>query len=101
MEHALVGKPQIVPDSSACSELYYDCGLLIPASLDYTYEHTLTTGKIVSPEDVAEQMEILYMDKDLYKKLSAAGEKKFSDDKYSWNTIAKQFEILFNESWES
>ena len=99
VEHAITGAPQIVPDSSACRELFSDCGLLIPSTLDYVYEATLTVGKVVSPEDVAEQMEILYSNKDLYNILSVAAKNKFLDKKYTWEDISKQFIKAFNDAW--
>lgn len=90
-EHAVTGAPQIVPDHSACKELFEDCGLLIPVSYDNVYEETLTTGKVVTPEDFAEQLEILYTDKDLYKVLAKSCQDKFLREEYQWDTVSKQF----------
>ena len=90
-EHAVTGAPQIVPDHSACKELFEDCGLLIPVSHDNVYEETLTTGKVVSPEDFAEQLEILYNDKDLYNVLAKSCQDKFLREEYQWDTVSKQF----------
>lgn len=90
-EHAVTGAPQIVPDHSACKELFEDCGLLIPVSYDNVYEETLTTGKIVTPEDFAEQLEILYSDKDLYKVLAKSCQEKFLKEEYQWDTVSKKF----------
>src|SRR3990170_2104081 len=53
IEHAITRAAQVVPDHSACKELFHDCGLLIPTSQDITFEHTLTVGRIVKPEEVA------------------------------------------------
>lgn len=96
-ENAACGVPQIVPDHSACKELFEDCGLLIPTSYEFVYEETLTTGKIVTPEDFAEQLDILYNDRDLQKVLADAGKKKFTSDKYLWETVSKSFRDLFIE----
>ena len=96
-EHAACGVPQIVPDHSACKELFEDCGLLIPTSYNFVYEETLTTAKVVTPEDFAEQLEILYRDKNLRKVLADAGYKKFTDEKYLWETVSKQFRDIFIE----
>lgn len=101
VEHAITGAPQIVPDSSACSELFADCGLLIPIATTYTYEQTLTVGKVVAPEAVAQQLDIIYSSKDLYNILSTASTNKFMDKKYSWKTIGNQFKELFEELWVS
>jgi len=90
-EHAATGAPQIVPDHSALSDLYGDCGLLVPTCMSLTQDHISTTGKIVRPEDVAEKMELIYSDKELYKDLSEKSLKKFTSEKYSWETIAATF----------
>lgn len=100
VEHAITGAPQIVPDSSACRELFSDCGLLIPTTMDHVYPSTLTVGKLVSPEDVAEQMEVLYSNKDLYTILANAGKQKFADKKYTWEEISNQFIKAFDDAWQ-
>jgi len=94
-EHAATGAPQIVPSHSACKELFEDCGLLIPISSSFTYENTLTIGRVVSPEDVAEQLNILYNDKQLYDMLAKVGQEKFTSDIYSWESVSKRFQELF------
>lgn len=96
-EHAACGVPQIVPDHSACKELFEDCGLLIPVSYDFVYEETLTTAKVVTPEDFADQLEILYNDKELRKVLANSCYEKFTDEKYSWETVSKTFRDIFIE----
>jgi len=95
MEHAVTGAPQVVADSSALQELYYDCGLTIPTTMSYTLDNIMTTGMLVKPEDTAEKLQILYEDKELYKTLSKRGAAKFSSPEYSWREIAKQWATLF------
>jgi len=96
-EHAACGVPQIVPDHSACKELFEDVGLLIPTSYSFVYEETLTTAKIVTPEDFAEQLEILYSDKELQKVLANSSYEKFTSEKYLWKTVSKQFRDIFRD----
>ena len=96
MEHAITGAPQIVPDHSACSEIYKDCGILIPTYADLMLDGgAMIVGRLVSPEAVAEAMEKIYTDKKLYKKLSAKSTAKFSADEYSWNVIGKKWDQIF------
>ena len=95
VEHAVTGAPQIVPDHSSCQELFRDCGLLIPTSQELCFEHTLTFGKLVTPEAIAEQLEILYNNKDLYNSLSKKALAKFTSKEYSWKEIAKTWNNLF------
>lgn len=100
IEHAMTGAPQIVPDHSACSEIFYDCGLLVRPVIPWTMEHTMTVGKVITAEDLAEKMEVVYRDREFYQTLSEKTLTKFSDEKYSWKTIAAQWDKLFQEVLE-
>jgi glycosyltransferase involved in cell wall biosynthesis len=97
-EHALTGAPQIVPAHSACGELFQDCGLLVPTTMDFTFDNSMTVGKLVSPADMAEKMELIYSDKELYSKLSEKALEKFSSERYTWKYIAGQWDVLFKEA---
>jgi D-inositol-3-phosphate glycosyltransferase len=97
VEHAVTGAPQIVPDHSACRELFSDCGLLVPAPIPFVIENICTTGYLVRAEDLAIAMEKMYRDQELYHKLSIAGYKKFTSEKYSWKNITKQWNDIFVE----
>jgi glycosyltransferase involved in cell wall biosynthesis len=100
-EHAATRTAQIVPAHSACKELFEDCGLLIPVQEDpYVYEQTLTEGKVVSSNDVAEQLEVLYIDHELRNVLAEEGYNKFTSDKYSWETVSNQFRDYILEATE-
>lgn len=101
MEHAITGAPQIVPSHSACFELFKDCGLLVEPKLPYTFDNTMTVGGLVSAEDVAQRMEDIYTNKDLYNDLSNKSIEKFSDNMYSWKEISKQWDNIFKEALNS
>jgi len=97
MEHALTGAPQLVPDHSACAEIYRDCGILIPTYSDLMLDGgAMTFGRLVSPEAVAEAMEKIYTDKDLYKELAKKSVEKFSSKEYDWETIAATWDGIFH-----
>ena len=96
VEHAMTGAPQIVPDHSACAEIFSDCGLLVPTVTKFMFDNSMTVGKLITPEAMAEKMNLLYSDKDLYKKLSDKSIEKFSDPKYSWKKIAGDWDELFS-----
>jgi len=97
IEHAITGAPQIVPDHSACGEVFMDCGILVPTITNFTFDNSMTVGKLILPEDLASKMDMLYKDKNLYKVLSNKSIDKFSDDRYSWEYISKQWDTLFKE----
>jgi D-inositol-3-phosphate glycosyltransferase len=99
VEHAVTGAPQIVPNHSACRELFRDCGILVPANIPHVIENICTTGYVCRAEDVANAMQIIYEGaqekKELYNSISVAGYNKFNSPQYSWKEIAKQWHKLF------
>jgi D-inositol-3-phosphate glycosyltransferase len=97
IEHAITGAPQIVPDHSACKEVFSDCGLLVPVVTDFTFDNSMTVGKLITPEGMAGKMNQIYTDRDLYRELSDKTLEKFSDPKYSWKTISRTWSDLFKE----
>jgi glycosyltransferase involved in cell wall biosynthesis len=96
-EHALTGAPQIVADHSALTDLYKDCGLLVPTITNLTFDNSMTVGKLITPEALAGKMNLIYSDKDLYKTLSDKSIEKFSNPMYSWKVIAETWKELFLE----
>lgn len=99
-EHAATGAPQIVPNHSACRELYEDCGLLIPINQYVTNNDTLTVGGLVHPEGLAVQLDTLYENRDLYDELSNRCYEKFTADEYQWENIVKEHWLpLFEETF--
>lgn len=95
MEHAITGAPQVVSDNSASAEIYHDIGLLVPAEAVQVFERVETEGTVVRPEDVAEKLELLYTNRELYEELSAKGIEKFSRPEYNWMNIADQWTEIF------
>jgi glycosyltransferase involved in cell wall biosynthesis len=89
MEHAVTGAPQVVPNHSALTELYRNIGLLVPVDTWAESPDTLTISGIVRPEAVAERLQILYENKELYNKLSEKSVEKFYKPEYSWKEIVK------------
>lgn len=96
MEHAITGAPQIVPDHSACGELYRDCGILIPTVSDLMLDGgAMTKGRLVNAEAVAESMDKIYTDRELWKELSRKSLEKFSSIEYEWKTISNTWDEVF------
>ena len=97
-EHAVTGAPQIVADHSANSELYKDCGILIPPKFTQINAETLTTSKIITPENVAKALEKLYYNKELYGELSRKSQERFASKQFSWEYIVENYwKKLFRE----
>lgn len=98
-EHAATGAPQIVPDHSACKELFEDCGSLIPIYYRMRNNDTLTQSSYVRPEDVAEQMQQLYTNPELFERNSTKCYNKFTSEEYQWPYIVENYWVpLFDEA---
>jgi len=95
-EHAVVGVPQVVPNHSSCAELFADCGILIPIAYWNRSSETETLGGFVSPVGVAESLEKLYSNKELYNDLAKKSAEKFNKPEYSWIYVSKRFEDVIN-----
>lgn len=96
-EHAATGAVQIVPDHSALSDLYKDCGILVPADILFTLDNISTTAKMVSVQDVTQALELVYRDRELYERYSKLCYEKFNTEEYSWKYISQQWMKLFDE----
>jgi len=94
-ENAACGIPQIVPNHSACIELFEDVGILIPINQYLWSPDTLVKGGLVHPSDVAEALELLYENKELREMLGRESYKKFTSKKYTWKDIAKKWQKIF------
>ena len=80
-EHAATGAAQIVPDHSACGELWRDHGLLLPAD--------------PAPDDVAAALARLHDDTALRASLGEAALAHARDPRYAWARIAERWlEVL-------
>jgi len=97
IEHAVTGAVQIVPDHSACTQLFSDVGILLPAKTPVTFDNSMTVGRMTTPQDVAASLDYLYNNRDKMDELAEKGRKKFSSAKYSWMEIAYTWETLFEE----
>lgn len=95
MEHAVTGAPQVVPNHSALHELYIDCGLLVNPSMEWVIDNIMTTGLLVYPEAVAEKLDLLYYNRDLYNTLSSKSIKKFTAPEFNWENISHQWDQVF------
>jgi D-inositol-3-phosphate glycosyltransferase len=79
-EHAATGAPQVVPDHSACGELWRDHGLLLPAE--------------PRPEDVAAALARLHDEPDLRADLGRRALAHARDPRFGWDATARRFEEL-------
>jgi glycosyltransferase involved in cell wall biosynthesis len=94
-EHGAAGAAQIVPDHTACAELWRGRGELIPVARSYVPDFSVLEMGEVSEEGVAGALEALYRDPSRRQALARAAIAAAHDPARSWDAIAGQFERLF------
>ncbi|HTC88250.1 MAG TPA: hypothetical protein VK686_08110 [Bryobacteraceae bacterium] len=95
MEHGAAGAAQIVPNHSACSDLWNGRGELVPPARCYVQEFSVLEMGEVSPQGVAQALENLYRDPVRRLEFSKAAWRAAKNPAYSWDAIAGEFESLF------
>jgi D-inositol-3-phosphate glycosyltransferase len=96
-EHAAAGAPQVVPDHTACAEIWRGHGELIPVVKSYIPGFTVLEMGEVSAEGVAQALENLYSNLELRQRLAHAGFALAQRPEYSWHRIRRRFDDLFVE----
>jgi glycosyltransferase involved in cell wall biosynthesis len=94
-EHAVTGAPQIVPQHSACIELFGGLNLVAQANEEITLMESITVGRIPCYKAMAYQMGVYYNQPELLAEHGDAAMKRFTQEKYNWKNIAAQFSLLF------
>jgi D-inositol-3-phosphate glycosyltransferase len=94
-EHGATGAAQIVPDHTACAELWRGRGELIPPARFFVPPSSVLEMGEVSPEGVAQALETLYADPARCRALSRAAADFALDPALSWDVITRQFDDLF------
>ncbi len=94
-EHGAAGAAQIVPDHSACAELWRGRGELIAPARFFIPPITVLEMGEVSPEGVAGALDNLYADPARCRALARAAAEAALDPAISWDVITTQFDNLF------
>jgi len=94
-EHGATGAAQIVPDHTACSELWSGRAEFIPLEKSYVPEFSVLEMSEVSPGGVARALNNLYEDPRRRQRLAQVALTAAQNPQYSWDTIADQFNDLF------
>ena len=87
-EHAATGAAQVMPDHSACTELWRDKALLIPV------EQGREEEGVVSLDGTVAALERLYADPALRSRLGEAARAHALDPRFDWDTIAESWKTL-------
>jgi glycosyltransferase involved in cell wall biosynthesis len=96
-EHGAAGAAQIVPDHSACAELWSGRAEMIPPARRYIPEFSTLEMAEVSAEGTAQALDKLYADPQRRQQLAQAAFEAAQNPDYSWDAIAARFDDLFAE----
>src|SRR5882757_3691813 len=94
-EHGAAGAAQIVPDHSACAEIWSGRAEMIQPARRYIPEFSALELAEVSAAGVAAALDNLYRDPQRRKQLAQAAYQAAQNPEYSWDTIAERFDDLF------
>lgn len=86
-EHAAAGKCQILPNHTACKELWSSAARLIPVD----------DKNQIDVSDLANQFRNFYHDPELVKEQSRIAYQRILDPNLSWFNISKKWEKIFKE----
>jgi glycosyltransferase involved in cell wall biosynthesis len=99
-EHAVTGAAQIVPNNSACAELWSGAAELLPTEETYDPRLSPLTMGATSPAAIAAALDRLYTNPDLVRARSLAAYRNATQPAYDWDQIAAQWHYLFTEILE-
>lgn len=94
-EHGATGAAQIVPDHTACAELWRGRGELVPPVRSFVPSITVLEMGEVSPDGVAHALDRMYADPARRAVLGRAAAEAALDPSFSWDVITRQFDDLF------
>jgi len=96
-EHGATGAAQIVPDHSACAEIWRGRAEMIEPARSYIPEFSALELAEVSAAGVARALDNLYADPQRRRRLGQAAFEAARNPEYSWDAIAGRFDDLFAE----
>ena len=96
-EHGAAGAAQIVPDHSACAEIWRDRAELIPPARRTIPEFSSLEMGEVSADGVAAALNRLYADPQRCQQLAQAAFEAAQNPDHDWDAIAERFDRLFAE----
>ena len=94
-EHGAAGAAQVVPDHTACGELWSGRAELIPPARSYTPEFSVLEMGEVPAAGVAHALDDLYQDPGRRQQLAREAFTAAQNPEYSWYAIAERFDSLF------
>ncbi|MEA2621356.1 MAG: hypothetical protein QOH61_266 [Chloroflexota bacterium] len=97
-EHAATGAAQIVPDNSACTELWRGSAEVVDAEETGVPGFTVVSMRTVSAAGVAAALERLYADPLYLAKMSGAAFRNATQRRYGWGAVADRWRDLLGDA---
>ena len=96
-EHASCRKPQVVPNHTACKDIWEKAGLLIKVSTWITDKDLGVERGLVDTDSAAALLTDLYEDKVVYDEVAEACFEVTQRDEYRWDSVASGFSKAISE----
>ena len=93
-EHAATGAAQVVPEHSACAELWKDAAILIPAGERVRYPMALCEHRVIEAQDACASLEYLYSDPQTLNEWARRSYDRATAPEYRWSAIGEQWTQL-------
>ncbi|WP_299336046.1 glycosyltransferase [uncultured Psychroserpens sp.] len=97
-EHGATGAAQIVPDHTACQELWKDYGELLEVKEWRVLDNNPFTMGEIDPLALQKSLEKLYNDKSYLLEMSKKALQHSASDCYNWTTIASSWNKVLKEA---
>lgn len=94
-EHAATGAPQIIPNHSACTELWSQINTLLPTNKEMEHKGLGMIWSEIDPTDIANVLQQLYTDKLFYQSQAEKSYNIALKEIYNWQNIASRWDDLF------
>jgi hypothetical protein len=93
-EHAATGAAQIVPDHTTFSENWHGAAALLPQAgrVHVFYEYSDMVE--VRAADLAHELERLYDDRELLRRMSQAAYNRATEPRFSWDALGRRLEAI-------
>jgi glycosyltransferase involved in cell wall biosynthesis len=95
-EHAAAGAAQVVPDCSACGELWKGAAELVASEDSGVPPWSMLSMRTVSARGVAAALQRLYRDPQHLRGRSHAARRNATQPHYCWNAVAARWRALFD-----
>ena len=96
-EHGSCRKPQVVPNHTACADIWKGSGLLADIATWVTDKDLGVQRGLVDTNSVADLLTDLYADSDLYEKVADACYEVTQRPEYRWESVAAGFSQAIKE----